>query len=403
MLTSLAIAALLAVKVPGESAPVRWGERALKIDELPAELAPAARAALEAWHPRGTRHAYRLDLDPAARVLLVSRAANDRAPKLLELAGRVVERFDRELPAPPTRLEAKSPTLVAKPKEEPKPAAGAKPLPEDPEDPEGAHPWKLAPPKPTPVTVATPVVKTWGSQGQPLDTQTVVLFVLFDQDDFESLLAELRERFAYLEPWTQEAKALAGFVLGDPLCAAYLENPEGVEEWNPDNELVSRVARSCLLRRYGELPNWFVQGYAWHMEIALMGGVYVFPWRDEFVWATEHTAWPKEVEKRFMNASLKAGDFLGWRRGKYVDDQAKASFGASEYLVAKEQPRLPLLLDRLRVYREEHGRIHDDPSSWRRDVEYEIPVPAQHALLTEVLGDGYLDRATIFFRQELDP
>ena len=86
-----------------------------------------------------------------------------------------------------------------------------------------------------------------------------------------------------------------------------------------------------------------------------------------------------------------------------MDDQAKASFGASEYLVAKEQPRLPLLLDRLRVYREEHGRIHDDPSSWRRDVEYEIPVPAQHALLTEVLGDGYLDRATIFFRQELDP
>ncbi|NOT31418.1 MAG: hypothetical protein HOP15_13305, partial [Planctomycetes bacterium] len=341
-------------------------------------------------------------LDPAGRVLLVTRGSNDRAPKLLELAGKVIERFDRELPAPALRLEAEDPLLAAKSKVEPeKPAAREPPLPEDPEDPEGAHPWKLAPPKPVEVTSAKPVVTTWGSQDQPLDTQTVVLFVLHDEDDFESLLGQLRERFPFLEVWTREAKALAGFAIGDPLTAAYLENPRGVEEWNADNELVSRVARLCLLRRFGALPNWLVQGYAWHMEFALMGAVYVFPWRDEFVWATEHSGWGKIVEERYAKTSLKPADFMGWRRGKYLEPEAKASWAACEYLLAKESGQLPLLLDRLRVFREEHGRIKDDPKSWRRDLDYEIPVADQHALFSELLGDGYLARASIFFRQEL--
>jgi len=39
--------------------------------------------------------------------------------------------------------------------------------------------------------------------------------------------------------------------------------------------------------------------------------------------------------------------------------------------------------------------------SWRRDVVYEIPVSDQHVLFEEVLGDSYLDHATILFRQEL--
>ena len=387
----------------GDGAPIQWGERRLKRDELPEELPAAARAAVEAWHAWGSAHAYSLDLDAAGRVLLLTRVSNDRAPDQLALAVRAIERFDLELPAPAVRLTAKDPSAALQAKEppKPKPAAGEKPLPEDPEDPEGAHPWKLPPPNPPQVTSAPPVITKWGSQGQPLDTQTVTLFIATDQSDFESLLAELARGFPWLEVWAREAKALQGFVLGDPLAAAYLERPDGVEEWDPDHELVSRLARLCLLRRFGELPNWFVQGYAWASEIGLLGSVYCFPWRDEFVWATEHDGWPRIVRERYMKAHLKPSDFMGWRRGKYLEPEAKASYGMCAYLVARERDKLPLLLDQLRVFREEHGRIQDDPSSWRRNLDYEIPVVDQNKLFVEALGPDYLEHATFFFRQEL--
>src|SRR5262249_54032869 len=206
------------------------------------------------------------------------------------------------------------------------------------------------------------------------------------QDDFESLLANLAERFPFLDAWTKEAKALMGFVLGDPLCGAYLEQPNGVEEWDPDNELVNRLARLCLLRRYGDLPNWFVQGYAWHQELALRGTIYCFPWRDEFVGVGEHSGWDKAVQQRYQSSSLKPADFMGWRRGKYLDPEAKASWAASTWLVLKQKEKLPGLLDQLHVFREEHGRVQDDPNSWRRDTNYEIPTTDQHRLLTLALG-----------------
>jgi hypothetical protein len=406
---ALAPLALLACLGSGSGAadargdvPILWGSRPLKIGELPAELPASARAALEAWHAWSGAHEYRLDLDQEGRILLVTRRSNDRASQLLELAGRVIARFDQELPAPPVRLEATPPELAAaKPKVAPPPATGDKPIPEDPEDPEGDHPWKLPKPKPSQETSAPKKPTTWGSQGAALDSETVTLFLLRDQTDLESLLADLAARFAFLEGWAREAKGLMGFVLGDPLCGAYLEQPDGVEEWDPDNELVNRLARLCLLRRYGELPNWFVQGYAWLMEVALRGSIYCFPWRDEFVGVGEHSGWDKALQSRFQSERLKAGDFMGWRRGKYLDPEAKASFGACAYLVALEKEKLPLLLDRLRVFREEHGRIQDDPSSWRRDTDYEIPLAEQHRIATEVLGEGYLFRATLFFREGL--
>lgn len=401
MLTSFALLAFLGASAPNGDVPIQWGTRELQLADLPPELPASARAALEAWHAWSAAHEYRLDFDQAARILLVSRRSNDRAPKLIELAASVVARFDLELAAPPERLAAKPLDLAAKPKEKKKPAAGEKPLPEDPENLAGSHPWKLPPPKAAQETSAPKKPTTWGSQGQPLDTQTVTLFVLEDQDDFESLLANLAERFPFLEAWTREAKAQMGFVLGDPLCGAYLEEPEGLEEWDPENELVNRMARLCLMRRFGELTNWFVQAYAWHMELALKGAIYCFQWRDEFVGVGEHTGWDKAVQQRYQSAHLKAADFMGWKRGKYLDPEAKASWGVCEYLLAKEKEKLPVLLDHLRVFREEHGRIQDDPSSWRRDTKYEIPVGEQHKLFTEQLGEGYLFRATLFFRQEL--
>ena len=393
-----------ALALSGGDAPIHWGERALELSALPPELPQAAGAALAAWHPWAAAHQYRLDLDGAGRLLIVTRASNDRAPAFLERARKVVERFDQELPAPAVRLEAKGPELALPKPAPPKPAAGDQPLPEDPEDPEGGHPWTLAPPRPAQETTAAPVVTSWGAQGQPLDSRTMVLFVLFDEEDFQSLLKELARGFPFLEVWTREAHVQQGFVLGEPLTAAYLENPAGVEEWNPENELVHRTARLCLERRFGMLPNWFVQGYAWHQEIAELGGVFVFPWRDEFVFATEHTGWDDLVRNRFQKTRPKPTDFLSWRRGKYSDPEAKASWAMCEYLLAKERAKLPTILDQLRVFTEEHGRIEETTATratWRRDTEYEIPLEDQQKLLVQALGADYLERAARFFRKDL--
>src|SRR5262249_51101139 len=157
------------------------------------------------------------------------------------------------------------------------------------------------------------------------------------------------------------------------------------EEWDPDHELVNRLARLALLARYGDLPNWFVQGYAWHMEITLQGGVYCFPWRDGFVGVGEHGGWPQSVKERFLKARIKPADFMNWRRGAYKDPEARASYGMCEYLVTKEAAKLPGLLDSLRVFGEEHGRVMDDPNTWHRDVDYEIPLADQHKLCAQAL------------------
>jgi hypothetical protein len=402
-MNALLHASLLLACGAGDGAPIHWGERELELAALPPELPAGARSALEAWHGWSSAGEYRLDLDRTGRVLLVSRRDNGRVARQLELAGAVLERFDRELPAPAQRLAAKPPPLVPRGTKPPKPKPDHVPLPEDPEEPEGDHPWTLEPSQPQGIPAAPPVVTKWGSQDVPLDTQTVVLFVVRHQADFEQLLAHLAAQFPYLVRWTREAKALQGFVLGDPCAGAYLELPDGVEEWDPDHELVNRLGRLCLLNRYGELANWFVQGYAWHLEIALQGSVYCFPWRDEFVWATEHGGWPKAVANRYERADVAPADFMGWRRGKYDDAMAKASWGMTEYLLAQEAERLPGLLDELRVFREEHGRVQDDPATWRRDVDYEIPVKDQQELFVKHLGPEYLERATAFLRHEIDP
>ncbi len=399
-MTALSILCACALLAPGgeDGALIHWGDRQIHLSALPPDLPQAARGALEAWAGWCGERDYRLDLDRAGRVLLVSREGNSRLDIQLVLASHVIERFDAELPAPAVRAVA-SAGSGARPGAPGKPTQPArKPLPEDPE--EEAHPWTLEPQAPaSPATEAW--TSTWGAANAPLDSETVVLFIIRDQQDFELLLANLLDRYPYLKDWGARAKAYQGFVLGEPLAGCYLELPDGVEEWDPDHELVNRLARLCLLRRFGEAPNWFVQGYAWHMELALQHAVYCFPWRDEFVGVGEHSGWERVLEDWYGRVKLEVSDFAGWRRGVYQDREAKTSWGVVEYLLAHQREKLPALLDELRVFRDEHGRVQESASSWRRDLDYEIPPADQHALLSRHLGLDYLVRATFFFREEL--
>jgi hypothetical protein len=381
----------------GEEPLVRWNGRKLGLERLPSELGESARGALVAWAEWGAENGYQLDLEPTGRLLLVSRTGNPHLERQIDLARAVLARFDQELPAPPQRAAAAEPAPAAP---ETPAAPERRPLPEDPEDPYGeGHPWKLAPLAPAEAPVTSSY--TWGAAGAPLDSETAVLFVVRDQRDFEALLAQLARRHGYLADWVGEVRAQQGFVLAQPLAGAYLELPEGVEEWNPENELVNRLARLCLLRRFGELPNWFVQGYAWHVELAQQGAIYCFPWRDEFVGVGEHTGWGAALARTYRERALAPGDFLGWRRGAYRDHEARTSWGVLEFLLAREKAQLPALLDDMRVFRDQHGRVPDGPNAWRKERDYEIPPEDQERMLRRHLGPECLVRASAFFREEM--
>lgn len=390
--------AALALAIPGEKTLLGWRGRDHATTDLPAELPESARAAILGWSDWCAARDYRMDLDDDARVLFISRESNERLTGQLAYIKGCVARFEAELPAP-----ARRPDPVFEPEEEPaEPKAPREKLPEDPEDPEsGPHPWKLQPPTPERKTVA-PTVTTWGKVGAPPDSETVVLVLARSEKDFERVLAHLAELAPYLAEWSFGARALQGFVIGEPLAGAYLESPQGVEEWNPDNELVNRVTRLLLLRRFGELPNWFIQAYAWHMEFAVKGGVYCFPWRDEFVWATEHFGWEKVLADWFEREDVHGSDFLGWPRGRYDDRSAKVAWGVVEYLLAHERARTPGALEDLRAHRELHSRIREGPTGWRRDPEYTIPTSQQEEMLTKAFGADLFARVTVFLREGME-
>lgn len=394
--------ALLPSPVLAGDAEVHWRGGRHAPAELPAECPPAARLAAEAWSAWAGASGYRLDLDPAGRVLLVSRESNSQLDAQLILCTRVVELFDQELPPPAKRLAPKP--LVLEPEAEPEPEVRPNAVPEDPEDPGGDdHPWTLEPTKPKPqeITSAKPIETVWGAQDAPLDTETAVMLVVKNVDDLKAVLKFLAGAYPYLAQWAEEAAGQQGFVVGNPLVGAYVEDHPGQEEWDPQHELVSRLARLLFLRRFGQQPIWASYGYAWHVEQKLFQSVYCFPWRDEFVFAVEHSAWPREVRNRYESRRLAARDFLSWRAGKYVSEKAQAAWAFVEYLIAKRHDETPALLEALRVFHLDQSRVQDGPNTWRRDVDYVIPVSEQERLLEEHLGKTAFTEATNFVRHEL--
>ena len=78
------IAALfLALAASDDQAPIQWGKQRLDAAALPAELSAPARAAIEAWHPWSSAHAYKLDLGP-----YIEYGASPRATIYLALAAK---------------------------------------------------------------------------------------------------------------------------------------------------------------------------------------------------------------------------------------------------------------------------------------------------------------------------
>ncbi|MBK7643300.1 MAG: hypothetical protein IPJ19_09645 [Planctomycetes bacterium] len=338
----LLLAAALAQCVPalaGDRVNVRWQTKTGTSAALPPGFPESAQAALAAWEPFLKSAGYRVDVDTKGRVLLCTSEKDSHADALLRQLAKVDSWIDARFPASAGEAEDKTAPDCA------------------------------------------------------------ALFVLRNPEDYAALLAQLAAVAPNLASWASQAGKETGFVLIDPLCAAFLESAPGMKEWSPVHELIDRAAQLFFLQRHGEQPYWLQQGVAWAAEWAYDGTLYSFPYRSEFVFATEHGAWPGELRtlaKERGEKPIDLGEFCAMRRGSWDAQRARLSFGAASFLALQPGDKLAQALHDLRAFREDNNRTYKDDGSWVSDPSYEVPAEKQLELLEARLGPKLMERVTAF-------
>ncbi|MAB79128.1 MAG: hypothetical protein CMJ89_07215 [Planctomycetes bacterium] len=390
----LACLTALSTVVGAGDLTLRWKGKNHSPADLPENFPEAARASVLFWAPWCEAHGYRMDLEERARVLLITPSDNPARKRQMRLVERVVELFEKEFRVPVREESAEKPALSSDTGEKEEQPRG---LPEDPE--EGPHPWEVHGKK----DVKTNTTRTsWGAEEVTFDHDPAVFVIPRVQRHYIHLLDHLASSYEHMKEWSEDAGGLQGFVLSWPLTAAYLERPDGVDEWSPNNELVNRLARLLFMRRYGRQPYWAELGVGWHFEVELLGGVYVFPYRDEFVWAVEHDAWPSDLKQRFderRKEPLRADEFCDLKRGTYRPLEARLCFGFIDFLVREGHPALPAVFEAMRARYEEKSVVETGQYTWKRDLAYEVPAGEQEDLLRLHLGEDVFQRASAVFRR----
>ncbi len=382
--------ALLALPVlAGGNVTITWKDATFAPGKLPADLPESARAAIDAWEKWAKEHEYRMTVDPAARLVLVTPAERSIHEKQAEILARTSKWFDEILPVPD-----RTPVVKAAEASSTKPTPEKPPdvIPEDPESPPAGTP----PPKPVKTEPAKKAT-SWGAASLQPDSQTGVMLVIRDEKEFATALDELGQAHPYLKDWLASARKNTGFVLEQPLCGAYIEIASGQEEWSPEHELLNRVAQMLLLSRFGQLPNWLVQGVAWEAEMGFDASIWCFPYRDEFVYTVEHAAWPNEVKNKFNDRAkdpLKLEEFATWKRGTYEQDAAQTSWGVVRYLATQHKAKFAQILEEFRQTWDAQNRKPKPDGTWERMKDYQLPASAQLKILTKYTSADFLKKAT---------
>jgi hypothetical protein len=370
---------------------IHWKGKIVGLESA-SELGAAPRRAVLAWAAWAGEARYRMDLSDDGLVLLLTPEESALHGAHLELASRVVAHFEEHLPAPEESAPAPaSAQKDAQEKEEPDE------LPEDPED-DIPFPWEGR----TGDVSEWSFEYTWGVAEVIPDTETVAFLVLRDEDDYARALAALAARHEFLAAWKETALNSTGFTLEYPLTGAYVLNAEGQEEWSPEAELVNRLSQLLVLRRFGRQPYWLAQGFAWCAETNLRGGIYCFPYRDEFVFAVEHFDWDEDLERRFGELGMKKlslNDFASWRRGGYDDQKARFSWGVCHFLLEEHPGALPRAMEDLRLVALAEGRKDNGDGTWERIADYEVPLERQRDVLEARAGAKLWTEVVAYFRK----
>lgn len=373
-----------------EAGSVTWKGRAVDPAALPAELPASVSAALDDWRAWAVAQDYRFQIDSSGRLVLAAHRTQSGLDKHLGAAEQALALLDKRVP----RVVAGS---------GPASTAGAAPKRDDvlPEDPEASsagtgRSW---------ADVTAQDETQWGADARPLDSGTIVVFLLRDEREMVLLLDRLVESHPALSPWRAGAARHPGFALEWPLVGAVVLGAAGQEEFDPSNELVHRVAELSLLRRAGRQPYWVLQGWAWHVELSVRKSLYCFPYRDGFVGVGEHSGWDRSLRSMWSKSptALSMAEIAALRRGAWDDRAAKHAWGAITYVERFYPQRLPVLLEDFRAAWDLGSRRDLGAGRWERNVEFELAPQAQLELLRARLGPDVLDGITQFFAAGAGP
>lgn len=370
----------------GEVIEVTWKGRAYKGNELPEKAGEASAEAVATWTPWCLEHEYQMHLVSDSRVLLITPEGSNQLSKQLKLVEQTQKEFDKILPAPP-REDLN---------------AAAEPEPEDelPEDPEGG-PVGFAPVGQQPVAFS--FTTSWGAGTWPVDSETCVMFVVRNEREYGSLVKTLGKMEDYLKHWVAQGLNHTGFVHEKPLVGAYIQMASGMEEWDPNNEMVHRIAHLLFVRRFSSIqPNWAIAGVSWYLENLIRDAIYVYPFRSEFVFATEHTAWQRDLKNIFEgrgSSPLEIYELTEWKRGTYEGTAARLSYGFSEFLSKYRTKQLSLFFEGLRMFAMEDSKEYTDDVNWTRKPNYSVSAENQAALIIEHFGDFAMLDAADYFRK----
>ena len=323
---------------------LHWRKKRHALDELPAEIPGATREAVERFGSWASSHDYHLHLNEECDVVLITRES--KRPKREQ---RIIEKADAyldELLTLESELAGDAPAASAR------------------------------------------------------DDMPLVLVQARSQPDYSALVDHVVDLEPHLASWSSWSKRDAGFVLQEPLCAAWMEDPPGVEEWSPDNELVHRMARLRLLRSFGHLPNWVTLGVAWAAEETIGRGIYCFPYRDGFVGVGEHSGWSRALKR--LSGKEEDVDFSivsSWQRGTWDKEAARYSFGVVRLFERTHPGTLAGFLGQLRETYEEKRIERFADGSWKIHPGYEVSHQDQMGILEETLGEDVFKEMATFFKK----
>ena len=162
-----------------------------------------------------------------------------------------------------------------------------------------------------------------------------------------------------------------------------------------------RVAELLLLHCFGRQPYWLLQGWAWHVEMTLCKDVYCFPYRAEFVWASEHTGWDKALRdyvEATKESELSISDIAALQRGGWQDRGAKLAWGSVLFLDRNRAPALAQVLEDLRLAWDAGSRRDLGNGQWERVAGFEVSPADQSAIFVRHAGQAFWPELTRFFR-----
>lgn len=229
-------------------------------------------------------------------------------------------------------------------------------------------------------------------------------------EHYAELLAHVASLDARLAAWAAGAgRAVAGYVLSEPRIAAWIEDPSGVDEWHPHNELVHRAAQLAIRGHARNLPDWLLLGLAWHVEDTVRESIWCFPFRSGFVSVDSHADWGLWLANEFKKSRRRKADkpavlgideFAAWRsdeaEARFDAGTAYVSFGVARFLAEQHTEHLAGLLKALDARIEEGRKVWVSAHEWTTDPKWRVPAAEQLAMLA---GDdaGFLADVTAFF------